>query len=105
MLRNREGRPVDPVPFVVVSGFAFLGCYSFFPVYLASFGVAAPAALAATTLVFAALTAGSYYRLVWTARPDIRREVPPELRIQHILYGALAVTGVLLLLTLVMVAR
>lgn len=105
MLRNREGETVDPVPFAVVTGLSFLGCYSFFPVYWLSFGFSTTAAVGATTVVFLALAGGAYYRLVWNARPDLRSEVSPGLRLEYIFYGALVVTGVFLLLTLVTMAR
>jgi hypothetical protein len=105
MVQNREGRSIDPVPFVVVTGLSFLGCYSFFPVYFASFGLSASAALALTTAIFTPLAGGAYYRLVWVAHPQVRSEVSPGLRLEYIFYGALAVTGVFLLLTLVMMAR
>ena len=96
---------MDPVPFIVVTGLAFLGCYSFFPVYCLSLGLQAPVAVGVTTTIFVALAAAAYYRLVWTARPDVRSEVSPQLRLEHIFYGALVVTGVFLLLTLVMMAQ
>lgn len=105
MLRNSEGQAVDPVPFIVVTGMAFLGCYSFFPVYCLSLGLQVPVALGVTTGIFLALAAGAYYRLVWNARPEVRTEVSPGLRLEHIFYGALVVTGVFLLLTIIMIAQ
>jgi hypothetical protein len=105
MLRNRAGRAVDPVPFLVVTGLSFLGCYSFFPVYCLSFGLSVSAAVAVTTAVFLALAGGAYYRLVWTARPEVRSEVSPGLRLEYIFYGALAVAGVFALLTLFTVVQ
>lgn len=100
MLTNGRGQAVDPVPFAVVTGTAFLGCYSFLPVYLSSFGVGAPVALGVTTAVFLPLAAGAYHRLVLNARPETYEEVPAERRLETIVYGALVVVGVLLLLTL-----
>jgi hypothetical protein len=105
VLRNRDGRRVDPVPFVVVTGLAFLGCYSFLPVYCVSLGLSPSVAVGVTTAVFLPLAGGAYYRLVWTTRPAVRGEVSPGLRLEHIFYAALAVTGLLLLLTLLFVVR
>jgi hypothetical protein len=105
VLRNSEGQAVDPVPFIVVTGMSFLGCYSFFPVYWLSLGFQIPVALGVTTGIFLALAAGAYYRLVWNARPEVRTEVSPGLRLEYIFYGALVVTGVFLLLTLIMIAQ
>jgi len=105
MLRNSDGTAVDPVPFVVVTGMAFLGCYSFFPVYFVTLGLSAPIALVVTTGLFAALAVVAYSRLVWRARPEVRQEVSADLRLQTIFYYALAVTAVFLVLTLVAQAR
>ncbi|MFC7058189.1 hypothetical protein [Halovenus salina] len=76
MVQNSEGEPVDPVPFVVVTGMFFLVCYSFFPVYFLSLGVGLPAGLALTTSIFLALAAGAYNRLVRSFRPEVRRRSP-----------------------------
>ena len=97
-LRNRWGSPVDPVPFFVVAATAFAVCYSFGPVYLLTFDVALRPALCATTGVYALLTAGAYYRLVWTFRPEYRKEVPPGARFRRLLVGAVLVALVLVLL-------
>ncbi|WP_267163989.1 hypothetical protein [Halovenus salina] len=104
MVQNSEGEPVDPVPFVVVTGMFFLVCYSFFPVYFLSLGVGLPAGLALTTSIFLALAAGAYNRLVRSFRPEVRREVPAEIRLQKIFYYAIIVTGVFLFLTMILMA-
>jgi len=105
MLRNREGRSVDPVPFLVVTGMGFLGTFSFVPVYCLALGVPVSVALLIATAVFVVLAAGAYYRLVWGARPEVKEEVSAGLRLENIFYMALVVTGVLLLLTLILLAR
>ena len=91
---------MDPVPFLVVAAAGFLGCYSCGPVYLMEFGVDLPGALALTTMAFLATTAVAYYRFVWTARPDLRAEVPAHLRLRQLVLGGLAVGGVFVLLSL-----
>ena len=100
MLRDSEGRTVDPVPFFVVTGALFLMCYSFLPVYFLSFGVQVLSAVVVTTGVFVALTVGAYSRLVANVRPGLREEVPSAMRLQRIFYGGLVLASVLLLLTL-----
>jgi hypothetical protein len=105
VLQNSEGERVDPVPFVVVTGMAFLVCYSFFPVYFLSFGVRLPVAIALTTGIFLALAVAAYSRLVRTVRPEIKQEVPAEVRLQKIFYYAIIVTGVFFLLTLILMAQ
>lgn len=98
--RNRHGTPVDPVPWLVVTGFGFLLCYALGPLYLLSFGFSQPAALGASTLVFGGVVAGAYHRYVWTARPEFRGEIPGEVRVRRLLYGAVILVGVLFLLSL-----
>ncbi|WP_135823532.1 hypothetical protein [Halorussus ruber] len=97
---NRRGTPVDPVPFLVVAAAGFLGCYSCGPIYLMEFGVGLPSALAVTTLVFFATTVLAYYRFVWTARPDLRSEIPAGLRLRRIVLAGLAIGGLFVLLSL-----
>jgi hypothetical protein len=97
---NSRGVPVDPVPFIVVAAMGFLFCYSYGPVYLMEFGAELPGALGYTTMVFLAFTWYAYYRLVWTARPGLRGEVPEHLRVRRLLLTALVVVGLLALLTL-----
>jgi len=97
---NSRGVPVDPVPFIVVAAMGFLFCYSYGPVYLMEFGVDLPGALALTTVAFLATTAVAYYRFVWTARPDLRSEIPAGLRLRRIVLAGLAIGGVFVLLSL-----
>ena len=104
VFRNREGTRVDPVPYLVVTGLAFLGCFSFLPLYLRAAGVDLRAALAGSGVVFASLAALAYHRLVWTARPTLRGEVPPERRLRRVLHAALVVAAVLVGLTLALAA-
>ncbi len=105
MVRNSEGQRVDPVPFVVVAGTAFGGCYAFFPVYFLSFGLSAAAALVGTTAIFLALAAIAYVRLVRNARPEVAAELPPGRRLEQIFYHALVVTGAFVLLTGLLLVR
>lgn len=92
--------PVDPVPFIVVAAIGFLFCYCFGPVYLMAFGAELAGGLGYTTMVFLAFAWYAYYRLVWTARPDLRGEVPAHLRLRRLVLGGLVVAGLLALLSL-----
>ena len=95
LFRNRAGRPIDPWPFVVVTGLAFLLAFSFGPVYLLSFGLSLPWALAVSTLVFLGLLVAAYQRLVRTATPEFQREIPAAYRVRNLVYWAVAVALVL----------
>ncbi|WP_435063405.1 hypothetical protein [Halobaculum sp. EA56] len=100
-LRNRAGDPVDPVPFLVVVGFAFLLVFSTGPIYLrALLGVDLATAIAGSTAVFLAATAGAYHRFVRTDRPDLRGETPVAWRYRRLWIGALLLALLLVLLSL-----
>lgn len=105
VFRNREGRDVDPVPFLVVSGLSLAGSLSFVPAYCLALGLSIPVSAGAGVAVFLGLSAVAYHRMVWTARPELRGEVPPGMRLQQLVYGMLVVVGVLLLLTLLLLSR
>ncbi|WP_137284142.1 hypothetical protein [Halorussus salinisoli] len=97
---NRFGTPVDPVPFLVVAALGFLFSYTLGPSYLMAFGAELAGGLGYSTMAFLVVTGLAYYRLVWTARPDLRREVPAQLRLRRIVLGGVAVAGVFALLAL-----
>lgn len=99
-LRNREGTPVDPWPFVVVCGMGFLLAFSFGPGYLLSAGLDLAAALAVSALVFVGSVAVAYHRLVWRARPDLRGEIPAPVRLRRIVYWGVVVALLLFGLSL-----
>jgi protein-S-isoprenylcysteine O-methyltransferase Ste14 len=87
-LPNRHGAPVDPVPFVVVSGLAFMLSFSFGPLYGLAFGLSLPTALAVSGMAFLVVAALAFYRQVWNARPT--GETSVAMRAEQLLYGALA---------------
>lgn len=99
-LHNRRGIEIDPVPFLVVAATGFAVCYSFGPVYLLTFGVTVPTALALSTAVYCLVLGGAYYRLVWTYRPEHRVEVPVGVRFRRIVLATVAGVGLLALLAL-----
>lgn len=99
-LRNREGTPIDPIPFLVV---ALLGVTVFMawgPLYLKEHGVAEPAAVGCSGALAAGTVGVAYYQYVWNANPAIREEVPAGVRFRKLLYAILI--GVVVLLALVM---
>lgn len=95
LFRNRAGHAVDPWPFVVVSGLAFLFVFSFGPGYLLSFGLSLPEALASSAVGFVVLLAATYQRLVRTVTPEFQGEIPAVYRFQRLVYWAVAVALVL----------
>ncbi|MFC5971708.1 hypothetical protein ACFPYI_10225 [Halomarina salina] len=99
-VQNRWGRSVDPVPFLVTAGVAGLVSYSFVPPYCLSFGLDLELGLALATLLFVGGSALTYHRLVWAARPDLRREIPPDQRLRSLVYGVLVVVGLFALVSL-----
>ncbi|MFB6140076.1 MAG: hypothetical protein ABEJ26_06550 [Halosimplex sp.] len=99
-LRNREGRAVDPVPFLVVTGMAFAVAYSFGPIYFAALGLSIGHGVAVSTGLFAAATAGTYYRMVWTFSPTHREMVPAGDRFDRLVVATLVCIGAVVLLGL-----
>ncbi|MFC6786872.1 hypothetical protein ACFQFH_13590 [Halobaculum halobium] len=103
-LRNREGDPVDPVPFLVVAGMAFMIVFSAGPIYLmALFGVDLSLALGGSAAAFVPTAALAYHRLVRSVRPDLREELPASWRFRRLWYAAVAFGLLLVLLTLPLV--
>ena len=94
-VRNRDGDPVDPVPFIVSVGLAGMLLFSAGPLYGLAYGLSVRASLGISAVAGVAVTAFSYHRLVWAATPSWV-DVPAEFRFQRLLYVALAF-GVILL--------
>ena len=95
-LRNRDGTPVDPVPWIVTSGLWFMLLFSIGPIYLQEYGLPLVPALIVLVVGYAGVVVASYWRYVYTARPDLRAEIPPAVRMERLFYAVIA--GVLLLL-------
>ncbi|MEF8773583.1 MAG: hypothetical protein V5A23_04755 [Halobacteriales archaeon] len=104
-LPNRHGTGVDPVPFVVVAGTAFMLVYSYLPLYLMAFDVSVTGAVLAATAVWVWIALGAYHRLVWTFRPEYREHVPAGARFRRLIYAALVAVAVVVLLALPLVVR
>lgn len=94
-LRNRDGDPVDPMPWVVVVSLGFMLLFSMGPIYLQGYGLALAPSVMVCAVLFLGLVGVSYWRYVYTVRPEMWSEVPPEVRLERLFYAVLA--GVLLL--------
>ena len=97
-LTNREGTPVDPVPFLVIALLSATAAIAWGPVYLLGFDVALTRAVAASVGLAVACVIVTYHRFVWVASPTRRREVPLYVQFRKFLY-AIAI-GVLLVFAL-----
>lgn len=100
---NRDGTPLDPVPFLVVALLAVTIAVTWGPVYLLGFGVELRVAVGGSLAVATTAVAVAYHRLVWTADPTIREEVPADVRFRKFLYAILVGVVVVLLLVAVQV--
>jgi hypothetical protein len=98
-IRNRNGRPVDPVPFFVVAATAFLVCFSFGPLYGTAMGASLSLALVGSGVTFVGATAGAYHRLVHQFDPDAPR-APADVRLRNLVYVGAILAGLLILLAL-----
>ena len=85
-LPNHAGVAVDPVPFVVVAGTAALLLCSFGPLYGQALGAPLSAAIVGSIALSVVAGVVAYYRQVWTARPDIDRELPASYRGERLFY-------------------
>lgn len=97
-LRNSDGSPVDPVPFLVVALLAAMLLIGWGPLYLMAHGIGQPLALGTSATLTVGTCGVLYYRFIWNYNPAIREEVPAATRYLRLLYGI--VIGVLLLLAL-----
>lgn len=100
---NRDGTPVDPVPFLVVTAMAFATCFAFGPAYLTALGAGLREAVLASGVVFLAATATGYYRLVWTVRPEMRGEVSAAVRFRRLAMLMVLALSLVVLLALPLV--
>lgn len=98
-LVNRDGSPVDPVPFVVVALLGAMVLIAWGPLYLKSHGLEESVAVSVSVVLATGAVCAAYYHYVWTANPDVREEVPAAVRYRRLLY-AIAI-GVIVVLVLV----
>lgn len=103
VLRNRDGVPVDAVPFVVTTGSVFLLLYSFVPLYLHALGVRLAGGLAITSVLYGAATVAAYHRQVYRLNPTRREVVPASLRFRRLVYLMFITAAVVVLLSMPLV--
>ncbi len=98
---NRDGDPVDPVPFLVTGVLLLTAVISWGPAYLLGFDVTYRLAIGISAVVALGTVGISYHQLVWTVNPTTRQEVPVEVRIHKLAYAV--VIGIIVTLTLTVV--
>ncbi|GAB7009783.1 hypothetical protein [Halorubrum trueperi] len=99
-IHNKHGDRIDPVPFVVTVGLAFMLALSFGPIYGLAYGLTLTTSLALSTLAFAGAAALAYDQLVRAAPAIDAGPLPPGPRFERLLYAALGLGVVLVALTL-----
>ena len=97
-VRNRDGEPVDPVPFLVSAGLSVMLLFSAGPLYGLAYGLSVRTSLAVATAAAVTVSAFAYHRLVWVASPPWV-DIPAELRFRRLIYVAIAFGVVLLALS------
>lgn len=97
-LSNKDGESVDPVPFLVVALLAITIFLAWGPVYLLEFNVDIRIAVGVSLALASVAVVASFYRLVWTTNPTVRREVPAAVRFKKLFYAI--VIGVIVVLVL-----
>jgi len=97
---NREGSPVDPVPFLVVTALSAMVLVSFGPIYLSAFGLPLSIGLAVSGAVTLVVAIGSYHQLVWTHDPARMAAVPAADRFRRLLYAIAILVGLAVLLSI-----
>ena len=93
--RNRDGEPVDAVPFLVSTGILGMLTLSLGPLYGLAYGVPIAGSLLISVGVTAAVAVVAFHRLIWVA-PPAWVTIPPAVRFQRLCYLA-AAFGLILL--------
>lgn len=100
---NRDGTPIDPVPFFVVALLAFTIAVAWGPVYLLELGVELRVAVGISFGLAGVSIAIAYHRMVWAANPTVREEVPARVRFRKFIYAILVGVVVVLVLLIIQV--
>jgi hypothetical protein len=98
-VRNRDGEPVDAVPFVVSIGILGMVTLSIGPLYGLAYGVPIGRSVAVSIGATAVISTVAFYRLIWSAPPQWVT-IPPGVRFQRLFYLAIAFGLVLIGLTI-----
>ena len=96
--RNRDGDPIDPVPYLVIVLLAFVVGYAWGPIYFQALGFSLTVSLAIISVAFLVLVVVGYHSAIWTADPDYRENVPAPIRMRRFLYAVMI--GIVLLVLL-----
>lgn len=97
-LSNRGGSPIDPVPFLVVTGLGCMMLLSLGPLYGQAFGLPLSIALPLSITLSVLFTVAAFYWQVWKATP--LKETPVEVRAERLYYGGLAFAVIFIGLTI-----
>lgn len=87
-VRNRDGEPVDAVPFAVSTGIFGMMTLSVGPLFGLAYGVPVPQSLAVSAGVTVVICVVAFHRLIWIA-PPAWVTIPPEVRFQRLFYLAI----------------
>lgn len=97
---NRQGNRIDPVPFLVTVGLAFMIAFSAGPIYGLAYGLPLRSALALSGAAFVGAATVAYCQLVRNAPAIDAGPLPPGPRVERLFYGAIGVCVVLIALTI-----
>ncbi len=103
-LRNRHGTPIDPVPFLVVVGLAFMLLLSFGPLYGQALGTSLDISIAVSVVSFLFVAGLAYYWQVWTARPQ-GTAVPAGIRAERLFYLMIVLAAIIVALAVPLLVR
>lgn len=99
-VHNKHGDRIDPVPFLVSVGLAFMFAFSVGPIYGLAYGFTLRAALALSGAAFVGATGLAYRQLIRSAPARDAGPLPPGPRVERLFYGAIGLGVVLVALTL-----
>lgn len=98
--RNRRDEPVDPVPFLVSVGLAFMLTFSIGPIYGLAYGLPLSTSLSVAAVAFACLAIVAYAQLIRGAPAVDAGPLPVEPRFERLLYAAFGFGVVLVALSI-----
>lgn len=105
MFSDRDGEPVDPVPFLVVAAIGLLVSVSFLPPVVIELGGSPIHGVGVALLAASVFTVAAYRRMVSKGRASLREEIPPESRLRTIVYGVLVAAAAMFGLSLLLYLR
>ena len=103
-LRNRHGTPIDPVPFLVVVGLAFMLLLSFGPLYGQALGTSLDISIAVSVVSCRFVARLADYWQVWAARPQ-GPAVPAGIRAERLFYLMIVLAAIIVALAVPLLVR